>query len=228
MIQFNLLPDVKLEYIKTERIKHAVVSGAIIATSVAVAIFLLLFITVHVVQQQIISSKTATIKEKSGELKDTTDLPKILTIQNQLISLPGLHASKPAAIRTFSLIQQITSTDISLTDVTVDYTANTVSISGEAPSLGAINTMVDTVKYAEYRAQQTASDSKSAKVFSNVVLSQFSRDSDKGSFTITASYDPKIFDNTIDVAFDVPTKITTRSVEQQPTLFVKPSTEKEE
>jgi hypothetical protein len=81
MIQFNLLPDVKLEFVRAQRVKHAVVSGAVIASGAAFLIFLLLFIAVHVVQTKMIHDQTADIKKYSEEIKNTPDLEKILTIQ---------------------------------------------------------------------------------------------------------------------------------------------------
>lgn len=43
MIQFNLLPDVKLEYIKANRAKHTVVVAASVTAAAALGIFILLF-----------------------------------------------------------------------------------------------------------------------------------------------------------------------------------------
>ncbi len=220
MIQFNLLPDVKLEFVKAQRIKHAVISGAVIATGGAFLLFLLLFVAVHLVQQKVISSQTADIKKYSNELKATPDIDKILTIQNQLGSLTSLHAGKPKATRAFGLIQQVTPANVSLTDYTNDFTANTVSISGAAATFDLVNTMTDTLKYTTYKNSQVTGQ----KVFSNVVLSTYSRSPTSTTFTITASYDPVIYNNADDVAFVVPAGISTPSVVGQPTtLFNKPS-----
>lgn len=222
MIQFNLLPDVKLEFVRAERIKHAVVSGAIIASGVALAIFLLLIIAVHAVQQKIINDQTAEIKKYSNELKNTPNLDKILTIQNQLSALPGLHAEKPSANRTFNLIQQMTPSTVALTDVTIDFEANTASFSGVSTSLGAMNTMADTIKYTNFVVS-----GKSKRAFSNVVVSEFSRNAKESTFTINSSYDPEIFDNTVELTFSVPSGVSTPSVIGQPTtqLFTKPTNE---
>jgi len=215
MIQFNLLPDVKLEFIKAERTKHAVVSGAVIVTGATFLIFALLFSTVHVVQKKIISDQTSSINDYVQQLKSTPDLDKILTIQNQLTALPGLHAGKPAAARTFSLIQQITPSSVSLTGVTVDFEAKTISIDGKAKTLSDMNTMVDTVKYASY-AIGDSNDTK--KAFSDVVLATVTRNSDGSTFTITANYDDAIYDNANDVKFSVPSGISTSSIIDQPTF----------
>ena len=56
MIQFNLLPDVKLEYIKAKRTKRSVMLVSIIATGVALGISIMLFLTVSVLQKQHINN----------------------------------------------------------------------------------------------------------------------------------------------------------------------------
>lgn len=221
MIQFNLLPDVKLEYVKAQRTKHAVVSGAVIATGVAVVIFLLLFVAVHVVQKKIMSDQTADIKRYHQELKETADLDKILTIQNQLLSLTDLHAAKPAAVRTFGMLQQMTPANVSLASISTDFEEETISISGSAPSLDVVNVMVDTLKYTTYED----ADVNGEKAFSEVVMAQFNRGSDGAKFTITAKYDTNIFDSARRVQFKVPPQVTTRSVIDQPTLFNTKETE---
>ena len=222
MIQFNLLPDVKLEYVRVQRLKHTVISGAVLAASGAFAIFLLLFVTVNVVQRQALSAKSNDIKKYSAELKNTPDLNKILTIQNQLAALPGLHAQKPATSRLFSFIQQITPQNVLLTDFADDYVANTMVITGQTTSLDRVNTFVDTLKYTKY-ADKTTTD---GKAFTSVVLSQFARSSTATNYTITATYVPALFDNASPaVALTVPFVISTQSVTDQPvTIFQKATT----
>ncbi len=64
MIQLNLLPDVKKEYLKSQKTKALVISASIIVTISAVAISVLLFLYVLLVQQLQISITTGDIKEK--------------------------------------------------------------------------------------------------------------------------------------------------------------------
>lgn len=225
MIQFNLLPDVKLEYVRVQRIKHTVISASIIAAGSAFAIFLLLFVTVHVFQKKNMSDLSGDITKYSTQLKNTPDLDKILTIQNQLGALPELHSQKAAASRTFKYIQQITPAGIEFTDLTTDYAANTMTIQGQAPSLDKLNVFADTMKFTKYTDKNVASE----KAFKDVVLSQFTRSTTGTTFTLTATYDPMLFnyDNT-DVSLTIPNAITTPSVVNQPAaLFKKPVTNKD-
>lgn len=212
MIQFNLLPDVKLEYVKAQRTKHTVISAAMIAAGSAFVIFLLLFLTVNVVQKKSMSDLNTDIKKYNTQLKNTPDLDKILTIQSQLSTLPSLHAGKAAAGRTFTFIQQLTPANVTLSDFTADYSANTLTITGQSNNLDKVNTLVDTLKFTKYADKNVSGQT----AFSSVVLSQFTRAASGTTFTITLNYAPAIFDNAAEVTLSVPNTISTRSVVEQP------------
>ena len=96
MIQFNLLPDVKLEFIKTRRTKHMV--SLICTTVIVVSLVVLvgLFSVVNILQHKRINDLNAHIAKDTTTLKAVPDLNKILTIQNQLSSLTNLHEQSPA------------------------------------------------------------------------------------------------------------------------------------
>ena len=220
MIQFNLLPDVKLEYVRVQRTKHAVISAAMIAAGSAFVIFLLLFLAVNVVQKKSIGDLNSDIKKYSTELKNTPDLDKILTIQSQLQALPALHAAKPAANRSFTYIQQLTPPKVSLTDVTTDYATHTIEITGQSNSLDSVNALVDTLKYTKYATE----DVKGQKAFSGVVLKQFTKNLAATTFSVTASYEPAIFDNSKRVSLTIPNGVTTPSVVGQPQEIFKKAT----
>lgn len=51
MIQFNLLPDVKIAYIKAQRQKRIVIFASIVASAAATALFVLLFSYANLVQK---------------------------------------------------------------------------------------------------------------------------------------------------------------------------------
>src|SRR5215467_2991209 len=99
MIQFNLLPDVKIQYLKAQRQKHLVVFISTIAIIAAIALFAFLVTFVDVLQKKNLSDLNADIQTNSNQLKSTPDLSKILTVQNQLKALPGLHDQKAVATR---------------------------------------------------------------------------------------------------------------------------------
>lgn len=224
MVQFNLLPDIKIQYIRAQRQKHLVILISTIAIAASLVFIVVLVTTAFVVQKKSISDLNKDIAAASKELRETPDLTKILTVQNQLKALPELHASKPVASRIFGFIAQSTPSDASIARLSVDFNAQTMTISGSATSLGVINTYVDTLKFATYHTENDPDSEKQA--FSNVVLSSFGRDNKGASYTITLSFDPVIFSDTEEVTLAIPNKTTTRSQTEQPeALFQEQSEE---
>ncbi len=229
MIQFNLLPDVKLEYIKARKTKHAVLVMSTLVGSVAFTIFVLLFVVVNFAQKNHLSNVESDIASSKKELQSKEDLAKILTIQNQLNSLPGLHDQKPVATRVLGYVQQLTPKNISISSLDVNFADQTIQIEGSAESLATINTFVDTLKFTNYvttDGQDSTKTSDPTEAFSEVVLASFgvngSNQGDKNksaSYTITFKYDPIIFQGDQNVSLQVTSKVTTRSETEKPSAF---------
>ena len=149
MIQFNLLPDVKLEYLKAERTRRLVVSISVLVTAAALVILLLL-VSITSLQHKHLNDLNKDIKGLSSKISGQKDLNKILTVQNQLNSLTTLHAGKPAASRMTSFISQLTPSQASINNLTVDFNQHSISITGTADSLATVNQYVDTLKFTTY------------------------------------------------------------------------------
>ena len=228
MIQFNLLPDVKLEFIKTRRTKRLVILGSIIASAIAVGVFIFMFSYVNVVQTRHLSNLNDDIETYTNELKDIPDIERVITIQSQLDSITRLHEEKPAADRVMTYLTQVTPARASVGQSNVDFTDNTVTLSGNANSLATVNKFVDTLKFTEFyevededaveaAEEETEAPDDAETAFSEVVLSSFSVGDDGASYQITFIFDPIIFDNTRDIALFVPNIISTRSEVERPT-----------
>lgn len=213
MIQINLLPDVKMQYLKVRRTQRLVVTISTLLIVASLCIFILLIGTVDVFQKKTLSDLNNTINTDVHQLQNTPNLNRILTVQNQLQVLTNLHDQKPEASRLFGFLQQLTPSKASISQFNIDYTQNTLSITGNANSLATINAFTDTLKFTTYKKY----DGSSAKAFSSVVLSQFSDSTTGATFTITASFDPNIFNSSNNVTLTVPNIISTRSVLEQPT-----------
>jgi len=222
MIQFNLLPDVKQEYIKAQRTKHLVISVSFLASAAAVGVLLLLVLTVDVAQKKNISDLTKDIKSKTAQIQSTPNLNKILTVQNQLAALTKLHDGKPATSRLFGYLGQVTPSNVTISSASADFTQNTLVLVGNAKTIDDVNTFVDTLKFTTYTSDSNA---VASKPFSHVVLTSFSvSDQASVAYTINLSFDPTIFSNTATVNLTVPNTITTRSVTDQP-LFKRGGTQ---
>lgn len=217
MIQFNLLPDVKLQYLKARRTQHLVITASLVAIGLSLFVMIVLIGTVDVLQKKNLRDLHHDITHYSNQLKSTPNLGKILTVQNQLQALTSLHNNKPVASRLFDFLKQVTPSAASISQFSVDFTQNNISVTGNANSLDVVNTYVDTLKFTTYKNSNGAN----ANAFSSVVLAEFSRTVSGASYTITANFDPNIFNNSDNVSLTVPNIITTRSAIDQPTDLFK-------
>ncbi len=219
MIQFNLLPDVKLEYLKARKSKRLIMLTAAGVSAVAVTILLLLTLYVNVAQKKHLRDLNTDVKKYQGQLNTTADLNKILTIQNQLSSLPKLHGAKPVTSRLFGYIAALTPAQANISKLSVDFEAHTISITGTADSLSTVNKFTDTLKFTTYASSDQTT---TGPAFSSIVLSSFSRDEKTASYSIDAAFDPIIFDNASDIALSVPKIISTRSETEKPAALFQP------
>ncbi len=201
MIQFNLLPDVKIYYLRANRQKHVVMLISIVTTIAALAVLVMLITVVYVLQKKNISDLSKDIKTSSSELQSTTDLNKMLTVQNQLNALPALHDSKPVATRLFGYLAQATPPQASNNRTVADFTKNTISLSGTADTLNTINVFIDNLKATKYNTEANPTSKKSA--FSDVTLTAFGRDNNSATYTITFGFDPVIFSEASNVTFTI-------------------------
>lgn len=224
MIQFNLLPNIKLEYIKARRSKRVLMTSSVVVAGVCLVILLLLFSTVQFAQKKYLNDLTKDIQSGISDIKSIEDLDKILTIQNQLTSLPDLHKNKPLLSRVFTYIGQTTPANVAISKFDIDVASTTITVQGTADSIATINTYADTLKFATYDTEST----KEAKPFTNVVTT-LSRNEQSSSFTIIMTFDPIIFSGNEKVTLVVPNITTTRSETEKPqALFVPAPTEEGE
>lgn len=222
MIQFNLLPDVKLEFIKAQRSRRLIMSISVIVSIASISLLILLLLLVGL-QKKHLSDLSKDIKSQSAALQRKPDISTILTVQNQLESLTALHDQKPAADRLFGYMNQVTPASVSIANMDVDFTGGTMIIAGTSDALSNVNKYVDTLKLTKY---SVAGGSENKPAFSNVVLTSFglttgTRDpSQAATYSISLSYDTTIFDITKTVTLNVP-NITTRAQTSNPTDLFK-------
>lgn len=218
MVQFNLLPDVKLEYLRSQRLKRTVFGIASLFGGISLTILVLLFLVVNVFQKQHLSGVNDDINTFKEQLQAKEGLTEVLTVQNQLVSLPGLHDQKPVTSRLFKYLGQIVPSKVSISKLDVDFELSTATFAGSADSLNTVNVFIDTLKFTTY---STAEGTKDAKAFSEVVLSQFSKNDKETTYTVTAKFSPDIFDSLQRVTLTVPNAVTSRSETEKPGALFK-------
>jgi Tfp pilus assembly protein PilN len=227
IVQLNLLPDVKKQYLQAQKSKALVMSCAILVTLGAVGISVLLFLYVNFGQQLQSVLLTNDIKSRTAQLNNIQDLGKYLTIQNQLKALPDLHDQKGAYSRLFTFLpllnpgspNNVKLSVLQLTGVDGD---KSVIFTGTTANYQSLNVFVDTLHNVQVSYKQPNADQPTTvKMFStvdvqNADLSQ-SGNTKTVSFTLHAVYDPTVFDvHNTDVTATVPNIVTTPSVTGAP------------
>lgn len=214
MIQFNLLPDIKQEFVKVNRLKRTVIVIAVLVSASLLVIFVLL-LSWDGLQKKNLSDINRDIATNESQLTSTPNLSKILTIQNQLNSLPALEQQDPVTSRLYGYLSQITPTAATISTFNADFGQHTADLSGDADSLATIDVFADTLKFTTYTVAGKSTTGQ--KAFSNVVLSAFSTSGADATYTLTFDFDPALFSNAnTSVTLTVPPEVTTRSVIDQP------------
>jgi Tfp pilus assembly protein PilN len=222
MIQFNLLPDVKMKYIKARLQKRMVMLIASLAGVGALSVLGILLVYVYVVQGSQISSFNKKIKTSQSSIstknQQVDDINKVLTVQNQLRSLDSLHADKPVVSRIFDYLAKITPSNITIAKLYVTNSdTHVITMQGSTDTLESVNKFVDTLKFTTYKSAEK--DAVEKQIFTSVVLSTFGRDKAGASYSLNFTYDPLIFASTSKVSeLNVPNKVTTRSELGRPIL----------
>jgi hypothetical protein len=214
MIQFNLLPDVKQHYIRAKRMKRTAIVVSILVAASSVFVFVMLFLSVYVFQKKHTDNVNKDIQASVKTLKETRNLNKILTIQNQLNVLPSLHAQKPKISKLDGYLGQITPARLTIGEIEIDFELKTMKITGTAESLELVNKFVDTIKFTksiEISAKDNSQQVNPIKPFTSTVLSSYERRDIEVTYEITLVYDPAIFDNNKNIKLEVPKITTTRS-----------------
>ncbi len=237
MIQFNLLPDVKIAYIRAQRSKRIVVAVSVLVIVTMLVITGLLAGNVYVLQKNHIANVTADIESSTQEIQAIDQIDRVLTVQNQLNTISGLHEEKPVASRLFSYISVVTPLEIEITELEIDFDESLLVITGETDTLEDVNIFTDTLKFTEYEVvvdneesddADSSDDIELPRAFNGVELNDFSRTTAGTNFVIRISYKPEIFSSESDIRLIIEDTITTRSEQESPdVLFIAPTEEEE-
>lgn len=223
MIELNLLPDVKQEFVHARRQKRLVIATMVlvsIAAAAAVALLLFYAYGVQNVRQKLADDAITT---KSKDLKTKKDLVRDLTIQNQLSSLTQLHETKGVYGRLFDYLKVLNPeapNNISISKVTVDTVTGTLLVEASAKDYQAVTVFKDTLQNAQLEYVDPESDSKdkvktplfTAVDIGDTGIGKDSSGNQVASFKVTLTYDSNAFAWTVkDPSIKVPNKKTNQS-----------------
>ena len=134
MIEINLIPDVKREYLHAQRMRNGVISLSILVSIIAGAAVALL--VVYVGTQSAREWLTDNeIKDQYGKISSVKDANQIVTIQNQLAQLSSMHKDKSIDSRIFDVLSAINPAapnDVKMSTVSLDPSETKLSIEGSA------------------------------------------------------------------------------------------------
>lgn len=198
MIQVNLLPDVKREYLHAQQMKHTFIIGSVLVTLAVLVALGLLFAYVSFVQPRHQANLQTDIDKGIAELKDVEDAIKIVTVQGVLEQIPGVQDKKMITSKLFDRLLAFTPRDVSYNDVQLDLTTNTLTLSGQTTTLERANALANNLKSARFSYKQGEATSEirpfTAVVFSSLGKSEQSDSANQGvSFKIGFQIDPVLF-----------------------------------
>lgn len=205
MIEINLVPDVKQEFIRAKRIRTFVVSTAFLVGLVSVAIVILLAVYAFLGQGVRSSLADDSIKQKSAELSGISDLGNTLTIQHQLTQLTQLHDDTNVTSRFFSMlaaINPVAPNEVTFSLARVETETGTIRLEGQAVNgYNAADVLKKTILGTGLSYRDDNNETKIIPLTDSVSTSDLSYGEDSTGkkvlrFTLTFVYDEAFFART--------------------------------
>lgn len=202
MIEINLVPDVKQELIRANRVRTVVISGAVLVGLSAVGIVVLMAMYLFLGQTVRSNLADGAIKEKSQQLASIDDLDNTLTVQNQLSKLTELHNNKNISSRFFDLLVAINPAppnQVTFSLAKVDSDEKTIRLEGQAANgYIAADVLKKTILGTTISYHDESNRTKSAPLAENVSTSELSYGEDSTGkkvlrFTLSFAYNEAFF-----------------------------------
>ncbi len=201
MIEINLIPDVKQELIKAQRVRAGVISMAVIVAIGAVGVVIVLALWVFAVQTTRGVLTDNTIKSESEKLSKVEDVSNTLTIQNQLSKIPAMHDAKNIDSRIFDVLTTINPpapNNVSITNLTLNSTEKTIRIEAQAVNgYPALEVFKKTISATNFEFA-TAGEKQTVALASDISDTDRSYGEDASGakvlrFTLTFGYSEELF-----------------------------------
>lgn len=201
MVQINLLPDVKREYLKSQQVKHLFIMVAIVISIIAVSVLTLLYLYVQIAQPRHQKNIQSDIDKSITELKNKDNAVKIVTVQGVLEQIPGLEDKEMVTSRLFEYLNYFTPKTVSYSAVRLDFATGTLDITGQTSSLEETNVLANNLKSAKFTYTENNA-SQSLQPFSGVIFTSLGKSPQAVSgktvsFQINFKIDPTLFKQSI-------------------------------
>ena len=208
MIEINLVPDVKQELLKAQRMRAAVVSAAIIASIISVGVVVLLLVYVYGVQFGRHVFLDNQIKTKAGELAKVEDLSQMVTIQNQLGKISDLNAQKNVSSRLFDMLSAVVPPEpnsVKISQMDVNTEEKTIRLEGQTRGFDSMEIFKKTVANAVIEVPGASSEDATEPISLASDISatdvSYGEDTDGNKvlrFVLTFVYADELFDAKVD------------------------------
>jgi hypothetical protein len=235
MIEINLVPDIKKEFIKAQKIRATVVTFSIMICVVSISIVALLAIYIFAVQAVRGGLVDSAIDTESRKLIAIPDLSKTVTIQNQLTKISNLNANKNISSRLFDVLKVIippAPNNIQISNLVVDTDLKTINIDGQAAnSYAALEVFKKTINGAILKFTDVNNVKQEIVLASNINTANTSYGEDASGkkvlrFTISFGYIDQLFlPSSKDVSVSVPNigNVTDSYLGVPQSIFVNPA-----
>lgn len=212
MIQVNLIPDVKQEYLKAQKIRNMVISISIL-TMIGASVLVVVMGTFVGGQAYVNSQTQEKIEKEFANLQAKEDVDKLVTIQNQLTIIDELNQNRSMKSRLFAVLEAIRPSgenDISFSTIRLDPETNVLYMEGSATGgYPAVETFKKTITQAKVTYVDNTLEENSERLETTlaldperIIISDTNTSEDTNGqkvlrFAMSFEYDPILFNNTV-------------------------------
>lgn len=204
MIAINLIPDVKQEFIRAQKVRNTAIAISILTGMIAggIVVLLALVLVAQGLRESMIRSE---VKKQFETLSSVENIDNVLTIQNQLSMVSAMHDSKSMDSRVFDVIAAINPpapNEARMSSVRIDPTTSLLTIEGSAASgYAATETLRKTILNTQIESFKEGVAS-TMPLTSEVTIGEtsYGESADGGRvlrFIISFVYPEGLFDNTM-------------------------------
>jgi hypothetical protein len=224
MIELNLLPDVKKEFIRAQRIRNTVISGAIIVSLVCGGLVALLAVFVYAGQGVIINNLKQQITENHTKLAGQQEINKYLAIQSQLAALDTAAGQRSVYGRVLDALPALNPAapnNVTLYDFSINKADSSATMSGQAATFEVVNNFKNTLEKSALVYTDSTGKEFNTPLFPTVTsgvpaLSEVNGKS-IAAFNFTMTFAPEAFDpSNSNIKILVPKLVTSDSDQNAP------------
>lgn len=239
MIQINLVPDIKQEMLRAQRMRNVTISLSILVGIIAGGAVVALGVVLGA-QTAVEAYTTGQIKSEYQKLASTKDINNALTIQNQLSEISGQHDKRTMNSRLLDVLTAINPAapdDVKLSKITLDPKESTLtlegSVSGGFPSTEVFRkTILNTTIAAKQNGESKEVPLTTEVKLQNTSFGQDASGSRVVRFTIVFAYPQGLFTNELqEVKIQTPTSridVTDSKTRVPDSMFVEAPNDSEE